>query len=184
MQTTTYPSVGWGKETFQPLNLSQTACEFEWTVQPGGSVPEHLHQEANEHFKVLEGEVTFKLGGKTIVAKAGDEVVIPRQILHSVSNKSNGVTRCLVWFTPAADQSKFFQILLFLKGENQQGMKAVLQAMFISNQLNYKEFSTVKGGMKVVENLMMRYFKLTAPLTGWDKLVRRFVQGAIKPVAG
>ncbi len=181
MKTATYPTVGWGKECFLPLQLSETACEFVWTMQPGGSVPEHLHKDCDEHFEVLEGEITSTIAGKTVVAKAGETFTVPRMTLHSPANKGKGDLRCRVWFTPAAEQAKFFQILLFLKGEKMEGMSALLKAMYISDQLGYREFSTMQGSMKVIMGLMVGYFKLVAPLFGWNKLVRQYVQKEMNP---
>lgn len=178
--STAYSSIGWGKETFEPLVLSENACEFMWTMQPGGAVPEHLHKDCDEHFEVLEGEVTLKLAGKTIAARAGETITVPSMTPHSPANKSATDLRCRVWFTPAADQAKFLQIMLFLKSEKIEGMPAVFKAMHISNGLGYKEFSTVRGGMKAAEKLIMGWFKLTAPLMGWNKLMRRFAQQEAK----
>jgi hypothetical protein len=40
----------------------------------------HVHHREDEAFWVLEGEVTFEVGGKTIEASAGDFVFGPRDI--------------------------------------------------------------------------------------------------------
>ena len=52
--------------------------EIDLTLSPDGSVPgAHVHPEQEERFDVLEGTMKFRLGMKTIVAEAGDMVVVP-----------------------------------------------------------------------------------------------------------
>jgi quercetin dioxygenase-like cupin family protein len=46
-------------------------------VEPNGCVAAaHCHPYQTETFEVLEGEVTFKVGGKRIVAKAGETLAV------------------------------------------------------------------------------------------------------------
>jgi quercetin dioxygenase-like cupin family protein len=52
-------------------------------IPPGGVVAEHSH--ANEQMGlVLEGELTFTIGGETRLLKAGDVFRIPGGVPHSV----------------------------------------------------------------------------------------------------
>ena len=52
--------------------------EFELTLTPDGRVPgAHVHPEQEEAFEVLEGTMKFRLGLRTIVAEAGETVVVP-----------------------------------------------------------------------------------------------------------
>lgn len=180
MNATNYPEVGWMKERFQVLTLNNEIVEFDWTIQPGGSVPEHLHKESDEYFKVLEGELTFSLDGKTMIKKAGEELFVSKMALHSISNRSGNVGKCRVSYLPAADQGKFFQILFFLHELNPTDKTALFKAMYISDRLNYKEFSTMQGGIKIVMKVMMGFFSFFAFLTGWEKLVRKYVQTELK----
>ena len=50
------------------------------TDPPGVKAPMHVHHREDEAFWVLEGEVTFEVGGQTIEASAGDFVFGPRDI--------------------------------------------------------------------------------------------------------
>jgi quercetin dioxygenase-like cupin family protein len=181
MTTTTYPTVGWGKETFLPLLLNETACEFEWRVQPGGAVPTHLHKDSDEHFELLEGELTFIVAGKTLVKKAGESFTVPKMTPHSLHNKSKALVRCRVGYLPASDQSKFFQVLIFLKGEGVEGMGAMFRTIYICEQLGYREFSTMLGGMKLAERLMKGCFRLLAPVNGWKNFLRKYVRQEVRP---
>jgi quercetin dioxygenase-like cupin family protein len=54
----------------------------EVTEHPGAEAPLHVHHRDDEGFWVLEGEVTFEVGGETIEASAGDYLLGPRDIPH------------------------------------------------------------------------------------------------------
>lgn len=169
-----YPEVGWMKERFQVTELNDEICEFLWTMQPGGGVTEHYHQESDELFQVLEGELTFRINGKTTVLGPGEELLVPRMALHSISNKSGAETKSLVTFKPVADQGKFFQISMFLAHENPDDKNLVFKALYISHKLRHKPFSSSRGAMKIMEDIMMGILNIIGPLSGWDKSARRY----------
>jgi quercetin dioxygenase-like cupin family protein len=54
----------------------------EVTEHPGAEAPLHVHHRDDEGFWLLEGDVTFEVGGETIEASAGDYVFGPRDIPH------------------------------------------------------------------------------------------------------
>lgn len=174
MKSTIYPEFGWMKEKFQIIQLSNEICEFDWTMQPKGSVPEHLHKESDEYFKVQLGELTIKINDKISVIKAGEELLVPKMTKHFCSNNSKEIVKCRVFFKPVADQGKFFEILLFLNRINPNDGNALFKALYISDQMKYKEFSTIQGGMKFMMNIMMGFFKLFAPIMGWKKLLNQY----------
>ncbi len=169
-----YPEVGWMKERFQVTELNDQLCEFHWTMYPGGGVPEHYHEESDELFQVLEGTLTFRVNGKTSVLGPGEELLVPRLAVHSISNKSGASAKAVVTFKPVADQGKFFQICMFLAHENPNDKNPVFKALYISHKLRHKPFSSGLGAMKVVEDLMMGVLKLIGPLLGWNELVKRY----------
>ncbi len=54
------------------------------SVAPRGSgSPLHVHHREDEWFYVIEGELTFWVGGETIVAPAGSFVYGPREVPHT-----------------------------------------------------------------------------------------------------
>ena len=73
---------------------------IEVTEPPGAVAPKHVHHKEDEGFWVLEGEVTFDVGGTTIVARAGDYAFGPRDIPHSYRVGPDGC-RMLFIVTPA-----------------------------------------------------------------------------------
>ncbi|WP_372944370.1 cupin domain-containing protein [Muriicola sp.] len=50
---------------------------------PGVGIPPHIHENEDEIFKVLEGEMELTVGGVTTVLKAGDLAFGPRGVPHS-----------------------------------------------------------------------------------------------------
>ena len=56
---------------------------IEITEPPGAEAPLHVHHKEDEAFWILEGEVTFEVGGVTIAATAGDYAFGPRDVPHS-----------------------------------------------------------------------------------------------------
>ena len=78
--------------------------EFELTLTPDGHVPgAHVHPEQEERFHVLEGTMKFRLGLRTIVAEAGETVVVPKGRVHRFANGGDTPARARVEVVPALD---------------------------------------------------------------------------------
>lgn len=73
---------------------------IEITEPPGSAGPLHVHHREDETFWILEGEVTFEVGGSTIPAGAGDVVFGPRDVPHRYTVGDAGC-RMLFIMTPA-----------------------------------------------------------------------------------
>ncbi len=69
------------------------------TDPPGVEAPLHVHHKEDEAFWVLEGDVTFEVGGMTIQAGAGDFVFGPRDVPHRYKVGDSG-SRMLFMLTP------------------------------------------------------------------------------------
>ena len=51
---------------------------FDLELQPDGAVPgKHVHPSQEERFTVVSGRMKFKKGLRTVIAEAGDVVVVP-----------------------------------------------------------------------------------------------------------
>ena len=73
---------------------------LEITEPPGAEAPRHVHRCEDEGFWVLDGDVTFEVGGTTIAATKGDYAFGPRDIPHSYRVGPEGC-RMLFIVTPA-----------------------------------------------------------------------------------
>lgn len=63
---------------------------FEVRVEPGGSgPPEHVHENQEEYFQVLEGTLTGRVDGEPITLTAGDEYTIWPDTPHEWGNGSD-----------------------------------------------------------------------------------------------
>ena len=110
--------------------------EFELTLTPDGHVPgAHVHPEQEERFHVLEGEMTFRLGARKIVATAGETVVVPAGRVHKFANKSGAPVRARVEVVPALDMEDLLTTTaeLAIEGNtNRKGMPRPLHlALFV-----------------------------------------------------
>ena len=78
-------------------------------IPPGSPGPRpHLHRHHEEAFYVIEGELTLRVGPRTITAPAGSFVVIPRGVVHQPSNPGTQPTRVLLIFSPSG-MDHFFE---------------------------------------------------------------------------
>lgn len=78
----------------------QTAGAYlliEAVVPPGGGPPPHFHTREEESFYVLDGEITFTIGDRTIVGTPGTP--------HAFKNCSGSPSRMLILCTPAGFES-------------------------------------------------------------------------------
>ena len=75
----------------------------------GNVPPRHIHHREDETFYVLEGEMTFFIGDRTIKATPGTMVFAPRHVPHSFTIDSEQV-RILVLNTPAGIEEFFKEL--------------------------------------------------------------------------
>jgi quercetin dioxygenase-like cupin family protein len=78
----------------------------EQVARKGNVPPRHIHHREDEAFYVLEGEMTFSIGERTIKAVPGTMVFAPRDVPHSFTIDSEQV-RILVLNTPAGIEGFF-----------------------------------------------------------------------------
>lgn len=80
---------------------------FEATVPPGGGPPLHVHSREDEGFYILEGEITFRVEGQSVVGHAGTFVNLPPGVRHKFSNESPRIARMLILVSPAGLERMF-----------------------------------------------------------------------------
>ena len=68
----------------------------------------HLHRHHEEAFYVLEGQLTVRVGPRTIEAPVGSFVTVPRGVVHQPSNPGTEPTRVLLLFSPGG-MDRFFE---------------------------------------------------------------------------
>lgn len=85
-----------------PQPVDQDAVALSWkargysfhlfTDPPGQEWNGFVHR-TNELVTVLEGELEVTIGDERCIAGPGDEIFIPRDVVHSVKNIHDGTTR-------------------------------------------------------------------------------------------
>jgi quercetin dioxygenase-like cupin family protein len=82
---------------------------WEALVPPGGGPPPHVHSREEEGFYILEGEITFQVGDKRLVAGPGVFANMPVGTPHAFKNESNKSARMLISVAPAGLERMFFE---------------------------------------------------------------------------
>jgi quercetin dioxygenase-like cupin family protein len=84
--------------------------EFELELAADGRVPgAHVHPVQEERFHVLEGTMKFRLGLRTILASAGESVVVPAGRMHRFSNHGRQSARARVEVVPALNMEELLR---------------------------------------------------------------------------
>ena len=106
-------------------------------VEPNGSVAAaHLHPYQTETFEVLEGEVTFKVDGKKVVARAGDTVVVEPGTAHTFWNSGPVDARFRCEVRPAFQFEQLIETMFSLAQEgktNKKGLPNPFRLAVIAN---------------------------------------------------
>jgi quercetin dioxygenase-like cupin family protein len=82
---------------------------WEAIVPPGGGPPPHVHSREEEGFYILEGEITFTIDGKPLIATAGMFANMPVGMPHSFKNESSRPAKMLISIAPAGLEKMFFE---------------------------------------------------------------------------
>jgi quercetin dioxygenase-like cupin family protein len=111
------------------LNGTQTQGMFTLTedaMKPTFKLGLHLHRKHAETFHILEGEVEFRLGTESYVARAGTTVHAPPNIPHGIKGVNGKQARMLMLYSPAGVENFFSEMKSFSDAQfaNEQFMKA------------------------------------------------------------
>jgi quercetin dioxygenase-like cupin family protein len=91
-----------GDSTYRVLAELAELEAVELTFEPGWEgVDPHSHDDHVDSFYVLEGEVEFVVGERTLRGGAGTYVAIPRGVVHGFRNAGPGRIRVLNVHAPA-----------------------------------------------------------------------------------
>jgi quercetin dioxygenase-like cupin family protein len=81
--------------------------------------PPHIHEREDEAFYVLEGELTFQIGERTVQAAAGTFAFAPRGIVHKFSNPGSKAAKALVIVSPAGFEKALDEMSAVAPGGDQ-----------------------------------------------------------------
>jgi hypothetical protein len=96
----------------------------------------HVHPIQEERFEVVNGILRFKMGAKTVIAKAGDVVVVPPGVRHKFANGGDEEARVRIEVRPALQMEKLFETAVALAEDGRttrRGLPKPLDlALFVS----------------------------------------------------
>jgi quercetin dioxygenase-like cupin family protein len=78
--------------TIIKLSSEKTGGQYEIiesTAPPGFATPPHVHQRMDQSFYVLEGEIDFQLGDRTLTGGPGTFDFVPRGTPHTFGNSGS-----------------------------------------------------------------------------------------------
>ncbi|GAA4578968.1 hypothetical protein GCM10023194_03320 [Planotetraspora phitsanulokensis] len=92
---------------------SQTGGRFGFidaSVPPGGGPEAHVHNDHDETFFLMSGELEFLDGGDTFTARAGDFIHVPRGTRHRFKNNGLHAVKMIFLFTPGGPDEGFIDL--------------------------------------------------------------------------
>lgn len=126
----------------------------EWTVEPHHlGAPPHTHQNEDEVFYVLEGQVTVMEEQNVATVGAGSYVVLPRGRLHAFWNSHDAPARMLVILTPGQVEPYFDEASQYAPNDGPHDLEGVMR---VSQQYGM-EFR-----MDLLPEIMMKHGLKTA----------------------
>lgn len=93
-----------GEQTNRVFSLVQVLSP------PGSETPLHINNNEEVTYYVLEGELTFTVGEKTIKGLPGSCIYVPRQIKHKFKIEGSSPARMLNMYTPAGREQLFIEM--------------------------------------------------------------------------
>jgi quercetin dioxygenase-like cupin family protein len=126
--------------TGERITFRQTSADtggelvaIDLTLPPGGHVPGlHVHPKQEERFEVTEGTMKFRYGLKTIVAEAGETVVVPAGKVHNFANAGDEPSKCRVEIRPALKMEQLFETTVRLANEGRTNKKGMPNPLDLS----------------------------------------------------
>ena len=70
-------------------------------IQPGRELEAHVHDDEDDAFYILEGEMMFVLSGEEVAAPPGTFVLVPPGVRHGFRNDGDRAVRMLNLHAPA-----------------------------------------------------------------------------------
>ena len=96
-EITAFGSVHWAVREHEPEGAELTVGLAIFDAGEGNV--EHVHPNCEEIVYVLEGEVDHTLGEQRTTLRAGDLIIVPRNVPHRLINEGNAPVRTYIVFS-------------------------------------------------------------------------------------
>jgi quercetin dioxygenase-like cupin family protein len=105
----------WSMGERMTLKATRALTNYAFTVienlvMPGSEPPSHIHQNEDEAYYILEGEMQVIIGKDTFHVKPGSFVFLPRRVPHHCKVLGGSPARFLVFFTISAIEGFFIEM--------------------------------------------------------------------------
>ena len=105
-------------------------------VEPEGAVAAaHVHPAQEERFEILAGEVEFRLGKRTLVARPGDRILVPAGTPHRFENVGEETAHFVCEVSPALGFEQLIETMFSLAADgkvNRKGLPSPLRLAVIA----------------------------------------------------
>lgn len=103
--------IQWGPSLYKTiLTTAETGGAMSITdsvTRPGEGPPRHVHDDADEAFIVLTGEVEFWIDGRRMLRGPGEAAFVPRGVEHTFRVAGDKPSRHMVILTPGGFEGFF-----------------------------------------------------------------------------
>ncbi|MCC6971196.1 MAG: cupin domain-containing protein [Phycisphaerales bacterium] len=102
---------GPGDTSYVKLAAGETDNRLSFTeyhVVPGAGPPLHVHTLEDETFYILEGTISFHVGGNRIEATPGTTLFGPRNVPHCFKNNTGRIAKMILVVTPPKNFEDFY----------------------------------------------------------------------------
>ena len=161
-------SVAGADEIYDPVLGYWITCErdgqnliIDTRVRPGGGTLPHTHPNGEERFSVERGTVEFLRGREKVIARAGDEVVVPRGTRHAFKNAGSdeAVFRAELAPEPTGRGEQFFREAadaaergMYTRRGLPTGPRAALHMLEVLDR--YQDFAVVSNPPPALQRLL------------------------------
>jgi quercetin dioxygenase-like cupin family protein len=99
----------------QNIKLTGTDTNGQYTLieqnnEPGVGIPPHVHENEDEVFQVLSGQVEMNVGDKTTTLQAGDLIFCPKGVSHSWKVVGEEKARAMLSVFPSGLEGMFREL--------------------------------------------------------------------------
>jgi quercetin dioxygenase-like cupin family protein len=99
---------------------------FELDLSEDGHTPGmHVHPIQEERFEVTKGTMRFRMGGRKVIARPGDVVVVPPGVRHKFANAGDEEAQARVEVRPALRMEQLFETTVALAEEGRTTRKGL-----------------------------------------------------------
>ena len=130
-----------------------------WTEPGGGVTMPHVHPRLEERYEVLEGEITFTVGRRKRVARAGERLVVAPGTRHAFRNTGADVAHLVAEAEPALtlqesieEGAAMARAGLLTKGGRPKGWRAMREAAAFS--LRHRETTVLLSPPPFLQRLL------------------------------